>query len=363
MGDSQAAIPESLPTGTVTFLLTDVEGSTRLWEQDPAAARQAMARHDALVEKYVHENGGHLVRPRGEGDSRFAVFARATDGVASASDIQHTLTAEPWPKSTPIRIRIALHTGEADLREGDYYGSDVNRCARLRAIAYGGQVLLSQSTFILIQDDLPRRVQVRDLGEHRLKDLQRPEHVFQLVLPDLPSDFPPLQSLDALPNNLPIQLTSFVGREREMAEVKRLLSNTRLLTLTGVGGIGKTRLALHVAADVLDTLTDGVWFVELAALSDPALVPQTTAATLGVREEAGRSILVESKPRFGSGDWGQIYRCGFNAPYRPYHLRQGRLRISTLILCREFGDAARVRRQDWAVAVGWRSGPSGVSAG
>ncbi len=277
-----------LPTGVVTFIFTDVEGSTRLWEQHPDAMRQAMTRHDELIEASVASNGGVVVRPRGEGDSRFAVFSRPTDAVASARDIQQTLALEAWTTLRPLRVRTALHTGEADLRAGDYYGSDVNRCARLRAVGHGGQTLLSQATFDLVRDALPAQVTLRDLGEHRLKDLQRPEHVFELDVAGLPADFPPLQSLDAFPNNLPIQLTSFVGRERELKEVGRLLATTHLLTLTGPGGTGKTRLALQLAAEDLESFAHGVWLVELASVTDPLLVPQTVAGVLGVPQQGGR---------------------------------------------------------------------------
>ncbi len=280
-----------LPTGTLTFVFTDVEGSTRLWELVPAAMREAMARHDALIEENVARNSGHPVRPRGEGDSRFAVFARARDAVAAARDMQQALAAQPWLTPTPLRVRMALHTGEADLRAGDYYGSDVNRCARLRALAYGGQTLLSQSTHDLIRDALPANVELHDLGEHRLKDLQRPEHVYQLNIAGLPPEFPRLQSLDAFPNNLPVQLTSFVGRDQELPELKQLLTTTHLLTVTGPGGTGKTRLSLQLAAELLETFTNGVWLVELAPLADPTLIAQTVASTLGVREQPQRSIL------------------------------------------------------------------------
>ncbi len=278
-------------TGTVTFLFTDVEGSTRLWEQAPDAMRQAMARHDTLIEACVSSNAGQLVRPRGEGDSRFAVFARATDAIAAARDIQQSFFTETWITPRPVRVRMALHTGQADLRAGDYYGSDVNRCARLRAIASGGQTLLSQVTFDLVRDAPPPQVVLRDLGEHRLKDLQRAEHVFELDAAGLPTVFPPLQSLDAFPNNLPVQLSSFVGREHELAEVKQVLTNTHLLTLTGPGGTGKTRLALQVAADVLPTFPHGVWFIDLAPVSDPALIPQAVAAVLSVREQPEHPLI------------------------------------------------------------------------
>jgi class 3 adenylate cyclase len=218
----------ALPTGTVTFLFTDIEGSTRLWEQHPEAARSLLARHDELIEQTVEAHRGQVVRPRGEGDSRFCVFARATDAVAAAATVQQALHAEPWQSPAPLKVRMALHTGEADLREGDYYGSAVNRCARLRAIAHGGQTLVSGVTADLVRETLPRGVTLRDLGLHRLKDLAQRERVHQLTQPDLPAEFPPLLSRDVLPNNLPLQVTSFIGREKELAEVKQLLQTTRL---------------------------------------------------------------------------------------------------------------------------------------
>ncbi len=279
------------PTGTVTFLFTDIEGSTRLWEQHPEAMRAALARHDALLSAGIQQHRGVVVKSRGEGDSLFAVFARATDAVAAASAIQQTLLTEPWPTPSPPRVRMALHTAAAELRDGDYYGLGVNRCARLRAVAHGGQVLLSQVARDAVGEALPAGANLRDLGSHRLKDLQQPEQLFQLLHPTLPADFPPLRSLAAFTHNLPVQLTRFIGREREMTEVKRLLAASHLLTLTGSGGCGKTRLALQVAADLLEEYPDGVWLVELAALADPALVPQTIAAALGVREQPGRSLI------------------------------------------------------------------------
>src|ERR671932_2295507 len=208
-----------LPTGTVTFLFTDIAGSTALWEQHPDAARVALARHDALVEQIVAKHAGVVVRPRGEGDSRFAVFARATDAVAAAATLQQAFYAEPWPTPAPLRVRIALHTGEADLRDGDYYGTAVNRCARLRGVAHGGQTVLSQATYDLVREHPLTGIELRDLGEHRLKDLQQPEHIFQLVIADLPGDFPPLTTLDARPNNLPVQRDPLIGREQELAVV------------------------------------------------------------------------------------------------------------------------------------------------
>jgi predicted ATPase/class 3 adenylate cyclase len=281
----------NLPSGTLTFLFTDIEGSTRLWEQFADQMRNATVRHDALIESAVAQWGGLLVRPRGEGDSRFAVFARATDAIAAAVAIQRALFVEPWGVPSPVRVRMALHTGEADLRDGDYYGAAVNRCARLRSVAHGGQTLVSQITYDLARDALPGGVSLRDLGEHSLKDLNRSERVYQLVIAGLPADFPPLRAPESLHTNLPAMLTSFIGREREMVEVKRLLTSTRLLTITGAGGAGKTRLALHVAADLVDSFADGMWLIELAPLSDPTLAAQLVANGLGIREEDGRPLL------------------------------------------------------------------------
>jgi predicted ATPase/class 3 adenylate cyclase len=279
-----------LPTGTVTFLFTDVEGSTRLWEQHPEAMQTALARHNALITDGIQQHRGIVIKSRGEGDSVFAVFSRATDAIAAASLLQQTLQAEPWPSEALLRVRFALHTGEATVHDGDYFGAVVNRCARLRAAGHGGQVLLSQATLDEVQSALPQNLGFRDLGAHRLKDLQQPEHLFQLLHPNLPADFPPLRSLEAFAHNLPAQLTSFIGREQAMAEVKQLLATTRLLTLTGSGGCGKTRLALQVAADLLEEYPDGVWLIELAPLADPALVPQNLASALGLREEPGRPL-------------------------------------------------------------------------
>jgi predicted ATPase/class 3 adenylate cyclase len=280
----------NLPDGTVTFLFTDIEGSTRLWEQHPEAMKVALARHDNLLRDIIETQGGHVVKTTGDG--LHAVFAQASESVAASLACQQALVRQAWPGlPQPLRVRMGLHTGEAELRAGDYYGTALNRAARLMSLAYGGQILVSNATAELIADQLPAGVSLRDLGEHRLKDLTRPEHVFQLSGPDAPGEFPPLRSLNTLPNNLPIQLTSFIGREYEIAEAKRLLAATRLLTLTGPGGTGKTRLSLQLAAEVLDAFPAGVWLVELAPLTDPALVPQTVAKVLGVREQPGRPLI------------------------------------------------------------------------
>jgi predicted ATPase/class 3 adenylate cyclase len=279
-----------LPSGIVTFLFTDIEESTRLWEQQPAAMQAALARHDFLLRDIIEAHGGHVIKSTGDG--LYAVFAHVAESVAATLASQQALVGEPWTGlPQPLRVRMGLHTGEAQFRDGDYFGPAINRAARLMSIASGGQILLSSATTELVRDQLPAGATLYDLGEHRLKGLTRPERVFQLSGPELPADFPPLHSLNTLPNNLPLQLTSFVGREHEMAEVTRLLGTTRLLTLTGPGGTGKTRLSLQVAAEVLDTFADGVWLVELAPLSDPALMPQAVASVWNIREQAGRSLV------------------------------------------------------------------------
>jgi predicted ATPase/class 3 adenylate cyclase len=282
-----------LPVGTVTFLLTDVEGSTALWEQASEAMRTALARHDALFEHAVCEHGGVHIRPRGEGDSRFAVFAGASEALAAALAVQRAFADEAWTTPRPISVRIGIHTGEAEARDGDYYGAAVNRCARLRGIGHGGQVLLSESTTALVRDDLPAAASLLDLGEHRLRDLSRPERVHQLVAPGLAVGFPPLASLDARPHNLPLQTTPLLGRDQDIRAVRGLLlrDNVRLVTLTGPGGTGKTRLSLEVASDSLDQFEDGACFVELVTVSDPERVPSAIAQAIGVREVVGRPLL------------------------------------------------------------------------
>jgi predicted ATPase/class 3 adenylate cyclase len=282
----------ALPNGTVTFLLTDIEGSTAFWERLPEPMRLAVARHDSLLAGQIEQHGGVVVHGRGEGDSVFAVFSRARDAVAAARDIQQALRAEEWPTRSPLSVRIAIHTGEAELRDGDYYGSAVNRCARLRAVAHGGQVLLSEATHDLIRDALPERVDLLDLGVYRLKDLIRPERIFQLADPDRRIAFAPLRTLEAHPHNLPVQATTLVGREREVAGISRqLASDVRLLTLTGPGGIGKTRLAVEVAHRFADRGLLTVAFAELAPIADTALVPHAIAAAVGVRERVDRPLI------------------------------------------------------------------------
>lgn len=272
----------NLPSGTVTFLFTDIEGSTKLWEAHPEAMRSILARHDTLLRHAIVNNKGVVFKTIG--DAFCAAFSSAQDALHAARTAQYALHAEPWQEELTLRVRMALHTGAADIRDGDYFGQTLNRVARLLAAGHGGQVLLSQAT----REALPADTLLTDMESHRLKDLLQPEHIYQLTDSNLPSDFPPLRSLHHI--KLPIQATSFIGRERELQEVKYLISTTRLLTLTGTGGSGKTRLALQAAADAVEEFPDGVWLVELAALSDPALVVQTVAHTLGLRDEAGRSL-------------------------------------------------------------------------
>lgn len=271
-----------LPDGVVTFVFTDIEGSTRLWDDAPDSMMEALKQHDDAIDQAIGICNGVSVKPRGEGDSRFIVFASASDAVAAVSDIQSRLSAVDWVTPRPIRVRASVHTGSADLQLGDYYGAAVNRAARLRAIAHGGQTVISRTTWELVQDDLPTGVTATDMGEHSLKDLTRPEHVYQLNPPGLPDSFPPLASLDAVSNNLPQQLTEFVGRDTELGEAKRLLSQTRLLTILAPGGTGKTRLAIQAAADMIDEYPDGVFFINLAEVKTSADIIQTVSESIGV---------------------------------------------------------------------------------
>lgn len=277
------------PTGDLTFLFTDIEGSSQLWEKHPQAMARALAQHDALLRVIFGEHGGYVFKTMG--DAFCVVFASPLQAASAALAVQRRLGGESWGETGPLRVRMALHSGEAEERDGDYFGRTLNRVARLLAAGHGGQTLFSRATAERVGGQLPQDVSLRDLGERRLKDLNRPERIFQLVAPDLRADFPTLRSLEVLPNNLPAQVTSFIGRASEMVEVKRLLGTTRLLTLTGPGGTGKTRLSLQVAADVLETFSHGVWLVELATVSDGGLVGEAIASAIDIREEAGRPPL------------------------------------------------------------------------
>lgn len=280
------------PSGMVTLLFTDVEDGIRLWEDDRDAMADASARHNRLVRDQIEIAGGQVFNTVGEAFR--AVFADPAAALASAVAVQRAVAAEPWPPEAPILVRMALHAGACVERDGDYFGPVVNRAAGLLAVAHGGQVLLSGAAYELLADRLPAGIRLRELGEHQLKDLGRAEQVFQVTGPGLAEEFGPLRSLDypALRHNLPAQATSFVGRAAELTKLRSLLAGgSRLVTIAGPGGIGKSRLALQVAADALDEVGDGAWLVELAPVAEPELVARTAAAVLGVREEPGRPML------------------------------------------------------------------------
>lgn len=243
---------------------------------------EALGVHDGVIGSAVETNNGVLVKARGEGDSQFAVFGSAVDAVEGSTQIQRQLAEVDWPTPRPLRVRASLHTGLAELELGDYYGSAVNRAARLRSIAHGGQTVLSASTFELVRDHLPKGVSISDLGAHRLKDLTRPEKVFQLNLDGLDSRFPSLKSLDAVPNNLPVQPTEFVGRRLELANAQTTLAETRFLTILAPGGAGKTRLAIQAAAELTSEFPDGVFFIDLAPIHSPDEIVQTAAESIGI---------------------------------------------------------------------------------
>ncbi|MGH2349054.1 MAG: tetratricopeptide repeat protein [bacterium] len=275
--------------GTVTFLFTDVEGSTDLVRAlGDQAYSTVLAVHRGLLRETFGRHHGQEIDT--QGDAFFVAFADAADAIAAALAIQESVQTQRWPGGAPVRVRLGIHTGDPVSTGTGYVGMDVHRAARICSAGYGGQILVSQTTRDAVGNRLPAQATLRLLGRYRLKDLQEPEALYQLVHPALAVAFPPPRTLDAIPNNLPIQLTSFIGRVREIADVGRLFSTTRLLTLTGPGGCGKTRLALQAAAELVDEFADGVWLVELAALTDPGLVTQAAAGVLGMREETGRPL-------------------------------------------------------------------------
>ena len=289
---------QPLPTGTVTFLFTDIEGSTRAWEEHqsargPSGMARGLARHNAIISGIASANGGYVFKTIG--DAFCIGFWAAHDALAASIDMQLALAEEDWAAlgvSKPVRVRMALHTGPAQEQDGDYFGPTLNRTARILATGHGGQVLSSEATSGLIRDHLLGGMALRDLGEHRLRDLARPERIFQLDCPPLPVEFPSLRSLDSRPHNLPLQLTAFVGRETALADAATRLRDpgTRLLTLLGPGGTGKTRIALQLAADCLDDFRDGAFFVALAPVRDTEHVGLAIASALGLKETVGGHV-------------------------------------------------------------------------
>lgn len=278
------------PSGTVTFLLTDLEGSTRLWEHDPGAMKAAMVRHDELLEKTVAAHRGYVFARMGDGMA--AAFATARDALCAAAAFQQALAAEPWGTVNPLRARVGLHTDEATVVDDSGYASlPINRCSRLMTAAHGGQTVVSGATETLMRDQLPAGTKLIDLGEHRLRDLGNPVRIFQLDDGSGPADFPPLRTLDSFPGNLPAQVSSFIGRAAEVSSVAAALRVSRIVTITGVGGVGKTRLAMQIAADLLPRYTEGAWLVELASVRDPADVVEAVAAAFHLANRAGPSLL------------------------------------------------------------------------
>ena len=278
-----------MPVRTSTFLFTDIEGSTRLWEEQREAMAVALEAHDSLIRAAVERSGGTIVKTTGDG--MLAAFDRPEAALMAALEAQLALDAQSWPLPRPLRVRMAVHSGTAEARDGDFFGPTLNRAARLLAIGHGAQVLVSGTTAALAADGLPPGVQLIDLGEHRLRDLDRPERVWQLVASGLLREFPPLRSISPQTTNLPVGVTSFVGRERELADIAHLLTTSRLVTLVGVGGTGKTRLALQAAADRLDRQRDGAWLVEFAPLTDAELVVAEVGRALRLQAQPGQRPL------------------------------------------------------------------------
>ncbi len=269
----------------ITFLFTDIERSSELWETHPQAMGRALAQHDTLLQAAFRGQGGEIFKT--VGDAFCVAFSQPYDAIAAALATQRALAEAAWEETGPLRVRIAIHSGAAEFRDNDYFGPTLNRVARVLSVGHGGQILLTHVVAETVREVLPDHASLRDLGERRLRDLRNPERIFQLVSDDLPDNFPPLRSLEFLPNNLPAQVTSFVGREREMAEVKRLIQASRLVTLTGPGGTGKTRLSLQAAAELLDRFPHGVWLVELSTLSEEAQIPEAIINAVGIRGAPG----------------------------------------------------------------------------
>ena len=282
---------------TLTFLFTDIEGSTRLWELSQQAMKLALERHDAILRGAVEGSRGQIVKTIGDGF--MAVFGSAVDGVCACLSAQQDLLREPWGETGPLRVRMGIHAGEAAEREGDYFGPTLNRAARIMSAGHGGQVLLSAAVAALVTDQLPDGAVLQDLGTHRLKGLGRAERVFQFVYPGLPASFPPLVTPTRRRSRLPDQPSTFVGREAELDEVAECLAreSVRLLTLTGPGGIGKTRLAVRAAANQLDRFEDGVFFVDVSAARDGESVLAAIAGAIGLDASPAEPLLEELQAR------------------------------------------------------------------
>src|SRR5919108_3743720 len=280
----------NLPSGTVTFLFSDIEGSTKLAQEYPDAMPSLLARHNEILKQAIEAHNGFVFQI--VGDAVCASFHNTREALNAALDAQRSLHNEAWDPA-PIKVRMGIHTGQAEFQEtGEYQGYlTLSHIQRLMSAAHGGQVLLSFAAQELVRDELPDGVTLRDMGERRLKDVLRPEHIYQLVIRDLPSEFPPIKTLEVSLHNLPAQMTSFIGRETELAEIKQALKTHRLVTLTGSGGAGKSRLSLRVGMECLPEFPDGVWLVELAPVTDPTLVSQTLLSTFHLREDRHRSVL------------------------------------------------------------------------
>lgn len=278
------------PSGTVTFLFTDIEGSTRLWERYPSQMKGAVSRHDEILRSTLEASGGSVFKTVGDGFC--VVFPSVSDALGAALSAQAALKSELWPEGVEFQVRIALHTGGAELRDGDYFGLALSQTARILAAAHGGQVLISQAALELLADSVRMDVAFKDLGEHRLKDLTRPQRIFQLLHPTLPSDFPPLRTLERNAENVPAAPDSLIGRGKELLAIRELLrqSHTRVLTLVGPGGAGKTRLAMQTAAEVAPEFADGAFWVSLDPLGDASLVLPSIGQVLGVNEAAGQTL-------------------------------------------------------------------------
>src|ERR1700736_1569180 len=283
-----ASVTRALPSGTVTFLFTDIEGSTKRWETHGDSMRIAVERHDSLLRSVFDQHGGYVFKTIG--DAFCVAFTGAPDALVAALEAQRAIAKEDHTSVGGIHVRMGMHTGSADERGGDFFGPSVNRVARLMSVGHGGQILVSDSTRVLVRGDLPLDTSLIDLGSHRLKDLAQPEHIWMLSAPGLRSEFPALTSLDSFPNNLPVQITTFRGREQDLQDIKTLLDEHRLVTIHGPGGMGKSRLAVQAGADELEQYPDGVWLADLASLRFPELASSVVSKALSISQFHDRSV-------------------------------------------------------------------------